>query len=184
MYNVLKEISDKSEIDFVKKAANELRISTENQYLEYVSEFKIMLQDFGYSFDEIAIDAMLIKVGPVGWAVMIGRGLSNLISGIGATSREHIYMISAGEAGRYAAMALNRSVEDKGYYLSQIGINTMDYYLLCGLMRISGEIKVIDSCNAKSGLFRWFDDSDEVVSFCESNISRIENLFVKHGLDK
>lgn len=181
-YDAMKKIARFSQIGFVRSAANLLAISIESQYAKFAIEVSTIIMDVGFSVDEIAIDFVLGKMGPIGWAIAIGRGLGNMISGVGDTCKEHIYMIAAGETARMVSVLLDNTVSTKGYYFTGINEDTLDYYLLCGLSRISGENKVIDASDAQTSLFQWLNHADEVKKICKTNIDRIKGLFVKYKL--
>ncbi len=182
MYETLRQMSYNSDIAFVQSAAQELMLSVQNQYISYVSEVKTVLEDVGSAFSNTAIDLAIAEFGPVGWAIIVGRGLANLISGIGDTCKEHIYMISAGEAGRQTAILLNRSIQEHGFYYSLLSDDSLDLYHLCGILRISGENKVIEANKAQSGLFQWINHAEDVIAVCNDAIKRVKKLLVKYSL--
>lgn len=182
MYDVLKDLYCNSEIGFVTIAAGELMLSVESQYIKMASEIKLALEDVMYSWDEVAIDVILVEAGPIGWAVAIGRALVNLISGIGETSKQHIYMIAAGDAGNSSGKLLKNSMVETDEFYNETTERTIDFMLICATMRIAGEEKTIDSSKAQSWLFKKINDHDSVVSFCESQIETVRSVLKDYGL--
>ena len=147
-----------------------------------ISEAHLVLKDVVYNWDEVAIDAVLVKCGPVGWAIGLGRGLANLISGVGNTCKKHIYMITAGEAGKASAKLLDSSLDEKGNFYCKASNTTLDFMLLCGTLRIVGEKGMIDSSNAQSWLFKWINNHNDVESFCNEQIKRVVDILSNYAL--
>ncbi len=171
-----------SEISFVSIAASELKLSVESQFIKMMSEVKMVYNDFMYSWDEVGIGMVLAECGPIGWAIAIGRTVGDLLTGISKTSKEHIYMISVGEASKSSAYLLRSSIVERGNFFHLAGENTMDYMLLCGAMRINGEQKVIDSSAAQSWLYKKINNHEGVVELCTDTIEKMKDLLVRYGL--
>lgn len=182
MYDVLCNLHTNSDINFVSIAAGKLKASMELQYAQMISEAHLVLKDVVYNWDEVAIDAVLVKCGPVGWAIGLGRGLANLISGVGNTCKKHIYMITAGEAGKASAKLLDSSLDEKGNFYCKASNTTLDFMLLCGTLRIVGEKGMIDSSNAQSWLFKWINNHNDVESFCNEQIKRVVDILSNYAL--
>lgn len=183
MDDLLENLMLFSDITFVSAAAADLRLSLANEYYAMVSETRMVLLDTAYSWDEVIIDLVLAECGPVGWAIAAGRTLGNFITGIGNTCKQHLYMITAGEAGIESGEMLMYSLYDPCDPFSKAGPNTLDYMLLCGTMRITGEEQTKESSAAQSWLYEKIFDHKGVVSSCNDTIDRVTDILLKYGME-
>lgn len=182
LYDLMDFTAECSFISFVKLAAYDLKASMEDQYYLMVSKARMLIQDTVASWDEVLIDAILAECGPVGWVISAGRTLGNFISGIGETSANHLYMITAGEAGYMSGILLEASLFDPATPYCDLGSSTLDYMLLCGTMRIAGEEAAIESSDSLSLLFKLITSHDEVVASLNETIDMVEETLIKYAL--
>ncbi|MBP3666074.1 MAG: VWA domain-containing protein [Clostridia bacterium] len=179
----LNEIATESEVGFVKNAAQELIKEIDTQENDFCTDIGNLIDGSVSNLGPLVVDEALDKFGgPLGWAISIGKDLGNFLTGVSETTKLHIYTIASGEAGRHSATLLKKTVNADGNILMAIEEDTMKYYLLCGLARISGEEKFKEAAKAQSWLFEIINKADETVDTCEDRIDKVNEMLTKYAL--
>lgn len=183
----LTSIVDNSDISELKEAASQLRVAIQTSYEPYLRDAVILdLVENSIQTGEIVL---LSKFGgPYSWVVVLGFGIADLLTGLGAVAEESVRLIGLGHSADVYAYYIRwkfQSDNFTSYHLIKDD-DQMQLLQLLSQLRIVGEDKVGKDYDAYGILieilyFLSGTSQSEVESYLKQSIEQIENIGEKLG---
>ena len=177
-YEILNYISENSEIEELRLAADELKMAFQDEVYQFISESGMISNDVGEFLIDIAfINVVANSKSPIVWSVGLGWTVGNLINNTGELNEELIYVLTYSEAASISYFSKDNFDSERPNYYEINNENRRKLKLLCQL-RIFGEDKYAYASSRRGYLIKLIaalcgESQSDVEKFCKDNIDKI-----------